>query len=476
MPSGPRRGDRLRHPGRLISSVTALLALALNLLQPAPAHAQAPTLLRYPYLTDLGSIFATVNFASDTDSPHPTVTWGPAPGGCSQGVAPTTANAITVNGVREYQFRAQLTGLAPNTQYCYRVVQAGVDLLGSDASPVFASGVAAGAPDGFSFAVLGDWGYNGVTSSGTNPDQALVLSQIAGSGARFVVSTGDNAYQSGSQTDYGDLVQTGPNVSSVFGAQYWKNVGATMPAFMPMGNHGMTQANAYFANWSEAQTALSSGGRYQIDNYCCVDGTNPGNYPSAWYAFDYGAARFYVLEAAWPNSNVGTGSLYQDDYDGHWAPGSPEVSWLTADMLAHTGVTKFAFFHFPLYSDSNSETSDSFLQGGNSLEGLLAANNVRVVFNGHAHFYERNNSAYPGMTTYVTGGGGGAPERVGPCSAYDAYAVGWGSNGGSSCNAPRPTSASQVFHFLLVTVANGSVTVTPTDETGRTFDVQTYPY
>ena len=464
----------MRHRRSVITSGAALLAITLNLLQPAVADAQAPTLLRYPYLTDLGATYAAVNFATDTDPPRPTVVWGRAGGRCDQNSALTTATAITVNNVREYQFRAQLSGLSPNTHYCYRLLQAGVDLLGSDRSPVFTSGLAPGAPDGFSFAVLGDWGNNGGSSDGNNQDQANVMSRIAGSGASFVVSTGDNAYQSGSQTNYGDLVQTGPDISAVFGPQYWKQVGASIPAFLPMGNHGMTQANAHFANWPEARTTTQSGGRYQVDSYCCVDGTSAGNYPSVWYAFDHGAARFYVLETAWPNSNVGTGNLYKDDYDAHWAPGSPEVNWLSADMQAHAGVTKFAFFHFPLRSDSNTESSDSFLQGASSLEGLLALNNVRVVFNGHAHFYERNRTAYPGMTSYVTGGGGGALEPIGHCSTYDSYAVGW-STRGSSCNAPTPTSASQVFHFLLVTVANGSVKVTPTDETGRTFDAQTFP-
>ena len=459
----------------MLTGVTAVLALIFNLLQPATAQAQAPTLLRYPYLTDVGATHTVVNFATNTVSPHPTVAWGPAGQGCNQSVAAATASAITVNGVGEFQFRAQLNGLAANTQYCYRLLQAGVDLLGSAPSPVFASGQASGSTGGFSFAVLGDWGYNGGTSNGANQDQANLLGKIAGSGARFVVSTGDNGYASGNQTNYGDLVQTGPNVSAVFGPQYWKKVGANIPAFMPMGNHGMTQGSAYFANWSEAQTTTSSGGRYQIDSYCCVDGTNPGSYPSAWYAFDYGVTRLYVLEAAWPDSNIGTGSVYRDDYDAHWATGSPEVKWLTADMQAHAGVTKFAFFHFPIYSDGNNETSDTFLKGAGRLEGLLANNNVRVVFNGHAHFYERNKTAYPGMTSYVTGGGGGVLEAVGHCSGYDAYAVGWSISGASSCNAPKPTSASQVFHFLLVTVANGLVTVTPTDETGRTFDVQTFP-
>ena len=37
-------------------------------------------------------------------------------------------------------------------------------------------------------------------------------------------------------------------------------------------------------------------------------------------------------------------------------------------------------------------------------------------------------------------------------------------------SATAPTSASQVFHFLLVTVSGTTVTVAPTDETGRTLD------
>jgi hypothetical protein len=33
-----------------------------------------------------------------------------------------------------------------------------------------------------------------------------------------------------------------------------------------------------------------------------------------------------------------------------------------------------------------------------------------------------------------------------------------------------------VYHFLLVTVNGNTVTVTPTDEMGRTFDIQTYTF
>ena len=55
------------------------------------------------------------------------------------------------------------------------------------------------------------------------------MSQIAVSGVRFAVGTGDTAYPSGTQTNYGDLVETGPSVSTVFGPQFWTKAGASIP-------------------------------------------------------------------------------------------------------------------------------------------------------------------------------------------------------------------------------------------------------
>ena len=81
---------------------------------------------------------------------------------------------------------------------------------------------------------------------------------------------------------------------------------------------------------------------------------------------------------------------------------------------------------------------------------------------------------------YVTGGGGARLEPASRCGAPVAAALGWSyssSTHGSSCGSlPRPTTIDRVFHFLLVTVNGSSVTVTPTDEQGRTFDVQTYHF
>jgi Fibronectin type III domain len=174
--------------------------------------------------------------------------------------------------------------------------------------------------------------------------------------------------------------------------------------------------------------------------------------------------------------------VYSDDYAAHWSASSPEYQWLAADLAAHPSGLKFAFFHYPLYSDQKAQNSDTFLQGPNSLEGLLAQNNVSIAFNGHAHIYERNAPTGQGtFPSYVTGGGGATLQPVAEagCSAFDAYAIGWSptKSQGSKCGAaPVPDSASRVFHFLKVSVNGSTVTVAPTDELGRTFDVQNYDF
>jgi hypothetical protein len=307
------------------------------------------------------------------------------------------------------------------------------------------------------------------------------MAQIAASGARFAVATGDTGYPAGSQASYGDLEQTGPDISAVFGPQYWTVVGKSIPMFNSEGNHAPT--TTFLTNWPSAVAAAASGGQNQMDSYCCVDGITTKSYGNVWYAFDQGNARFYILDASWDGANVGTASQYQVDYDVHWAPGAQhdEYTWLANDLAAHPGQLKFAVFHYPLHSDQSSQNSDSFLDGPGHLEALLNQYHVAIAFNGHAHLYQRNTAPPGGVISYVTGGGGGALSKIGGagCAPTDAYGIGWSpSTGtGSKCgSAPKPTSATQVFHFLLVTVNGNTVTVRPTDEMGRTFDIQTYTF
>lgn len=421
--------------------------------------------LRNPYLTDAQITSEALNFATADQSSTPVVTYGPSPGCSGNSVNATLVAPITVGSRQEYQWTAQLTGLTASTAYCYSVTQGGSDMLGGQ-RPSFTTPLPAGDPTPFSFAVMGDWG------AGT-PDETNVLSQIRSSPASFTVTVGDNVYNSGTETEYGDT-----SSGNVFTDANWP-VGQRTPFFLAQGNHGFSQFTPFLQNFPQSNTVQASGGRLQQDTYCCL-GVMPWShsYASAWYAFDWGNARFYVLEAAWSDSNGG----YQGDFQAHWngpVPGCPvcgtELQWLQSDLAAHTATPlKFAFFHYPLHADSSSQGSDTYLDGPTALEGVLALNGVKVAFNGHAHIYERNTPQVLGtpMVSYVTGTGGAALGAVSGCSSFDAYAIG----SSSSCNAPRSSSNSQVFGYLLVSVNGRQVTVTPTDETGRTFDVQTYNF
>jgi Calcineurin-like phosphoesterase/Purple acid Phosphatase, N-terminal domain len=465
----------MSHPRRLLLLLAALLLLTLA--APRPALAAAGSLRRYPYLTDVVAGYATLNWGTDRSAATGYATYGKAgTESCTAHRVGASKTAITVGSTPEYQWKAKLTGLAPGTRYCYRTFlgDPAVNLLGTDPTPAFWSQVPAGAGTTYSFAVLGDFGA--VDAAGNNPDQANLMARVAASGARFAVGTGDTAYPGGSQTNYGDLVQRGADVSTVFGPGFWKRVGAGIPMFNALGNHGL---NATFPMlWPSTQAAATSGGRAQMDTYCCTNGTSSRSYPSLWYAFDAGPARLYVLDAAWADANVGTANLYKNDYDNHWTTSSPEYQWLAADLSA----LKFAVLHFPMYSDNATETSDLYLRGPGSLAGLLSRYGVDLVFSGHAHVYERNlRQSGDSFVSYVTGGGGGKLEPVGDkgCSAFDAYAIGWSytKGAGSACGAaPVPDAITRVFHFLLVTVQGTQVTVTPTDELGRTFDVRTYAF
>ena len=456
----------------------ALLAMfGISATSSAPLNSFSTALRRYPYLTDVVGSYATINWATDRSDTSGLVRYGKVGSEtCTAHTVIPTRTPISVNGVAQFQWKAQLE-LEPATQYCYRVYLgtspvSGIDLLGTDPAPSFWTQVPMGSNQSYSFVVFGDWGY--VDASGSNPYQADLMSLIASSGARFALTTGDNGYPDGNQKNLGDLIQTGAGVSTIFGPSFWKVPGASLPIFPTLGNHDYSSPDTnhpFLTTWPQDRAVDLSNGRYQKETYCCLNGTASAAYPSAWYAFDAGPARFYVLETAWDEANIGSASEYEVDYDYHWAPGTDQFEWLKDDLAAHPSVLKFAIFHYPIYSDNPIESASPFLLGSSGLEGLLKQHGVDIAFTGHAHIYERNLPSPDGVHNYVTGGGGGPLGTLGTCTALDAYAIKFTSSGEACGSAPVPTSAAQVYHFLKVTVSGSSVTVTPINSLGQSFDV-----
>ena len=474
-------------------------------------------LLRYPYLTDVVQQYATVNWATRRDADAAVLRWAPAgnsacTSGNFQNEVPATKTDIDVSGVPEYQWEANLE-LAPNSQYCYRVylqTDPELDLLGGDPTPVFRTQLPQGSSTPFSFAVFGDWG-----DDRTPIHQRNVMSRIKESGVRFALTTGDNSYTSvpgpdGTQTGYGDLDR---NDGALFGPEVWGKVGASLPLFPVIGNHDMEEPlgpatpgckttpphSTFLVNWPQDRAVADSAGSYCTETYTSPPGSQlpDQTLASSWYAFDAGNARFYVLEASWGGQSTPPGVpflAYKWDYESHWKPTSRQYQWLENDLKTHPAQHKFAFLHYPIYSDSGSEFGSTYLQDTaeglaerlgvqENLSRLLTQNGAKLAFTGHAHIYQRNAPDPNGLVTYVTGGGGALALPIGAagCKPIDQYGLGWQFNQtggvGSKCGgAPIPTSPAKVYHFLKVTVNGAQVTVTPIDSLGEPFDARTYDF
>src|SRR6266496_2592723 len=167
-----------RRPGKAAGALTAVFAAAALLLPaatattPAAAASLAPPLTRYPYLTDVVGGNATVNFGTDQSSDSAVVKWGQVGAeSCTAHTTTATKTSIMVNGRGEYQWKAQLSPLRPDTAYCYRPYfgTSQIDLLGSRPMSQFVTQLPADSDKPFSFAVIGDWGK---TYANGNRDQA----------------------------------------------------------------------------------------------------------------------------------------------------------------------------------------------------------------------------------------------------------------------------------------------------------------
>jgi hypothetical protein len=200
-----------------------------------------------------------------------------------------------------------------------------------------------------------------------------------------VFTTGDNAYEDGTlseyKTCYGRQTGTDPN---------WGEFKAiTKPS---PGNHEYQTAGAsgYFDYFSATPSA-------PVPNTTANPGLTPGK---GYYSYDLGSWHIISL-----NSNCSFVA------GGGCAAGSDQLVWLKDDLAAHPNACTLAYWHHPLFSSGSTS-------GGNSnmkpiWEALYAAK-ADVVLNGHVHNYERFALQTPsgvadpakGIREFVVGTGG----------------------------------------------------------------------
>lgn len=197
------------------------------------------------------------------------------------------------------------------------------------------------------FAAIGDYG------AGTK-HLDKVARNLAASGARLVITAGDNVYPSGRWQDYQRNWE--PAMGKI----------ARSRNFMPaLGNHDMYKDDLrpYFGHFPHLKGL-------------------------AYYTFTDRNAQFYAL-----------------DGDQDIRPGSAQYRWLEQSLRESRQPWKVVYLHYPLYGSSakGNEIADS-------VQPLLEKYGVQLVVAGHEHNYLRS-KPIGGVTHLLSGGGG---QRVYP--------------------------------------------------------------
>lgn len=198
----------------------------------------------------------------------------------------------------------------------------------------------------WTFAAIGDYG------SGRKP-LTDVASNILAARPELVVTTGDNVYYSGKESEWARKWDP----RDMFGT-----VREQLPVRPSLGNHDLQiNPRPYFRRFPELDDAR-------------------------FYSYDHKNVHFVAL-----NSNE---SL---------APGSPQMEWLEDDLARSAKDWKVLYLHHPLQPGYPGGRPDHY----GSLAPVLAKYGVDLVLSGHAHNYMRSKPMNEGGTMEVVTGGGG---------------------------------------------------------------------
>jgi hypothetical protein len=169
---------------------------------------------------------------------------------------------------------------------------------------------------------------------------ATVLDGIPRDPSTVVFTTGDAVYETGSASDF----------ATCYNPTWGRHKDRTRPA---PGNHeyGTTDASGYFNYFGSAAGQIGKG----------------------WYSYNLGAWHVVVL-----NSNCAI--------IGGCADGSPQVTWLKADLAASSAACTVAMWHHPRFNSGASHGNDPEVQ---PLWDTLYQNGADLILNGHEHVYER---------------------------------------------------------------------------------------
>ncbi len=280
----------------------------------------------------------------------------------------TTAPVGLAAGSPRRTAAASLPALSAATTYHPRVVLASA--AGTVASPDAAFTTLAD-PRAVRIAAAGDIAcdpetsaFNGGAGTATECDQRGVSSAILAGGYDAVLPLGDIQYEAG----------TAAEIAGSYAPSWGRLKAISHPA---VGNHeyGSPGAAPYFAYFGAAA----------------------GDPAKGYYSYDLGSWHVIAI-----NSNC--------LQIGGCSRGSPEETWLQADLAAHPVRCTLAYWHHPRFSSGQNGDAGSM----STIWGDLYAAGADVVLNGHDHDYERfapqdddgRRDDASGLREFVVGTGG----------------------------------------------------------------------
>jgi hypothetical protein len=248
-------------------------------------------------------------------------------------------------GPRQVRFR--INGVAPNGRLHVRVV-----LRRSTSRRV--SGDRFVTLGALHIAAAGDIAC-GNNSSGASCQQAQTAAAITAGNYAAVLDLGDLQYENGALADFQNF--------------YDKSWGAFKSITHPaVGNHEYNTKGAV--------------------GYYTYFGSRAGDPKKGYYSFDLGSWHLVSL-----NSNCSPA--------GGCGAGSPQETWLRADLAAHRSACTIAYWHHPRFSSGGHGN----LTETDPLWKALAAAHADIVLAGHDHDYERF-APIDGIRSFVVGTGG----------------------------------------------------------------------
>jgi uncharacterized protein (TIGR03437 family) len=314
--------------------------------------------------------------------------------------------AVTKLGFTLYQYRAVLTGLAPNTVYNYRVLAGGEDITARDGPAQFRTPAGSGP---FRFLAFGDSGLG-------SAQQLQIALRMMEEKPSLVLHVGDIAYESGTYDEF---------IANYF--EYYYPMMRRVPFFPVPGNH------EYYTDKAAPYLAV----------HAPPFTPGPPEDAGRYYSYDWGDVHFVALDA----------NLLVAPYSA-----AAQLAWLDQDLASANAKWKIVYWHQTPYPVEHHADDPIDIAARNQFNPILERHRVQLVLTGHEHNYVRtkpmrNNQPVTNgpATVYIcSGGGGGALHPVAP--------------------APFVEFAASLHHYLAVDVDASQITVHTIGMDGKEFD------